>query len=41
MQIHNNQNHTQDEGNQSEIPAKMCLILGSQEAQCPLPVDLL
>jgi hypothetical protein len=29
------------EGNQSEIPAKMCLISGFQEAQYPLLADLL
>ncbi len=35
------QTRIEDEGNQNEIPAKMCLILDSREAQYPLPADLL
>ena len=41
MQIRKIQKNTLDEGNQSEILAKMCLILGFQEAQYPLLADLL
>jgi hypothetical protein len=41
MQIHKIQNYILDEDNLSEILLKTCLILGSQEAQYPLLVDLL
>ena len=41
MQTRKIQKNTLDEGNQSEILAKMCLISGFQEAQYPLLADLL